>query len=284
MKLLVISNPGAGGADDETRDATLRELGRQAEVVVASDLYDFPGHTPVVMGGDGSLHRVVRELHAKGELGSRPIGLIPMGTGNDLARTAGIDPGNAVEAVLAGRERPMDLLVDDRGGIVVNAVHVGVGAEASQQAKALKPVLSRLAYRVGAVLAGVRAKGWRLRVTVDGQEVADGSRRVLMVGLGNGRSIGGGTPLAPEARPDDGLVDVVVSFAVRPLQRLAFAVRLRRGEHGELGEVKVLRGRTVSIAGEAVPVNADGELGEPITRRSWTVQPGAWRLLVPPPV
>ncbi|MFI6482810.1 diacylglycerol/lipid kinase family protein [Nonomuraea sp. NPDC050663] len=281
MKLLVICNRAAGGVDDEAQEEILRELRAHAEVVVAGEVGGYPDHIPVVMGGDGSLHHVVRTLHERGELGARPIGLIPMGTGNDLARTAGITPDNAVKAVLEGQERPMDLLVDDRDGVVVNAVHVGVGAEASLRAQALKPVLSRLAYRVGALVAGVRARGWRLRVTVDGECVADGTRRVLMVGLGNGRTIGGGTPLAPRAEPGDGLVDVVVSFAVGPLQRLAFGVRLRRGEHTRLGEVRALRGRKVSISGQAVPVNADGELGAKINRRTWTVVPGAWRLLTP---
>ncbi len=158
------------------------------------------------------------ELLARDELAERPVGLIPMGTGNDLARSLGIplDPCEAVEVVLRGRERPMDLLVAGDGTIVVNAVHVGVGALAAEEATPLKPLLRRVAYAAGALLAGVRAKGWHLRVRADGRTIADGRRRILMVGVGNGTSIGGGTPLTPQARPDDGLADVVVSFAVSP--------------------------------------------------------------------
>ncbi|MGW5163264.1 diacylglycerol/lipid kinase family protein, partial [Nonomuraea wenchangensis] len=239
---------------------------------------------PVVLGGDGTLHRVVAALLARGELERRQVGLIPMGTGNDLARTLGIplDPAAAARVVLDGAPRPLDLLVEDEdGGIVLNAVHVGVGAEASRRATPLKPVLRRAAYAAGALLAGVRSKGWRLRVRVDGELVADGRRRVLMVGVGNGASIGGGTPLAPGARPDDGLADVVVSYAVSPWGRLAYGVLLRLGRHPERDDVATFRGRAVVVEGEPVPANADGELCPPAPRRSWTLRPAAWRVVAP---
>ena len=65
---------------------------------------------------------------------------------------------------------------------MVNAVHVGVGADAAAAAGRLKPRLGPLAYPLGALAAGVRSTGWRLRVVVDGRVVADGHRRSLMVG------------------------------------------------------------------------------------------------------
>ncbi|GAA2353436.1 diacylglycerol/lipid kinase family protein [Nonomuraea africana] len=290
MKLLVIHNSSAGGADDESVRTVLRTLEAGADVLTCEDPDDLggalaahPDRVPVVMGGDGSLHALVAALAARGELAGRPVGLIPLGTGNDLARGLGIplDPREAARVVLDGHTRALDLLTDDRGGIVVNAVHVGVGAQASERATALKPVLRRAAYAVGAMLAGLRARGWRLRISVDGTPVADGRRRVLMAGIGNGTSIGGGTPLTPAALPDDGLADVVVSFAVSPPARLGFALLLRRGEHRSRGDVRTYRGGEITIAGEAVPVNADGELGPPTARRTWTVQRQAWRILAP---
>ncbi|MET8990469.1 diacylglycerol kinase family protein [Nonomuraea wenchangensis] len=292
-KLLAMGNPAAGGDDEATRRAVLGVLGGGADVVFHAlegpddldrALDEHPGREPVVLGGDGTLHRVVAALLARGELERRQVGLIPMGTGNDLARTLGIplDPAAAARVVLDGTPRPLDLLVEDEGGgIVLNAVHVGVGAEASRRATPLKPVLRRAAYAAGALLAGVRSKGWRLRVRVDGELVADGRRRVLMVGVGNGASIGGGTPLAPGARPDDGLADVVVSYAVSPWGRLAYGVLLRLGRHPERDDVATFRGRAVVVEGEPVPANADGELCPPAPRRSWTLRPAAWRVVAP---
>ncbi|GAA2874795.1 hypothetical protein GCM10010517_35550 [Streptosporangium fragile] len=287
-ELLAICNEGAGGAGDRARAAavdTLRAGG--ADVVEApvgeKDLGEMldahRDHDVVVLGGDGTLHVVVTALHRRGELAARTVGLVPLGTGNDFARGLGLplDPEVAARVVLAGRSTPLDLLVDDEGGVVVNAVHLGVGAEASEQAAPLKPRLGRLAYPAGALLAGVRSPGWRLRVTVDSRAHADG-RPVLMAGVGNGVTIGGGTPLTPRARPDDGMVDVVVALTTGPLERLAYALRLRRGTHPGLRDVVTARGREVAVAGEPVPVNADGELTGRTARRRWTVMPAAWRM------
>ncbi|MEV4247519.1 diacylglycerol kinase family protein [Streptosporangium canum] len=286
-ELLAIYNEEAGGVDDAARTAVLEVLRGGADVVEApagqKDLDEMldahPGRDVVVLGGDGSLHVTVAALHRRGELDARTVGLVPLGTGNDFARGLGIplDPEVAARIVLAGRPQPLDLLVDDEGGVVVNAVHLGVGAEASEQAKPLKPKLGRFAYAVGGLLAGVRSPGWRLRVTVDGRPLAEG-RPVLMAGIGNGVTIGGGTPLTPRARPDDGMVDVVIALTTGPVDRLVYALRLRRGTHPELRDVVTGRGREVAVEGEPVPVNADGELTGPTARRRWTVAPAAWRM------
>ncbi|GAA3135057.1 diacylglycerol kinase [Planomonospora alba] len=300
--LLAICNRGAGGAQEEAVEAALGTLCEGADVAEVSStgadrgdgaeepdrrldraLDACPGRDVVVLGGDGSLHVVVAALHRRGELGERAVGLVPLGTGNDFARALGLplDPERAARVVLAGHRRPMDLLVDDDGGIVVNAVHLGAGAEASERAAPLKPLLGRLAYPLGGLLAGVRSRGWRLRVTVDGRPLARG-RRVLMAAVGNGVTIGGGTPLTPRARPDDGMVDVVVAATTGPLARAAYALRLRRGTHLGLREVVMDRGREVTVSGGPVPVNADGELTGPVTRRSWTVLPAAWQVFAEP--
>ncbi|GAT70617.1 lipid kinase [Planomonospora sphaerica] len=285
-ELLAICNRRAGGAGEAALEAALGTLRRGADVVEAEAgggldgvLGAHPGRDVVVLGGDGSLHAAVAALHRRGELGARTVGLVPLGTGNDFARALGLpsDPGAAARVVLAGHRRPMDLLVDDDGGIVVNAVHLGAGAEASERAAPLKPVLGKLAYPLGGLLAGVRSRGWKLRVTVDGRPLAHG-RRVLMVAVGNGVTIGGGTPLTPRARPDDGRVDVVVAATTGPLARLAYALRLRRGTHLGLRDVVTDRGGEVAVSGDPVPVNADGELTGPVTGRRWTVLPAAWRI------
>jgi YegS/Rv2252/BmrU family lipid kinase len=292
QRLLVVANAAAGGGDAESTDAAVQELRRAVPVDVAhtrdpTDLEEAldrrNGRDVVVAGGDGSLHLVVQALHRRRELGAPVLGLVPLGTGNDLARALGIPlgPAEAARVVLGGAVRALDLLVDDAGGVVVNAVHVGVGAEASRKAASWKARLGKAAYAAGSVVAGTRSAGWRLRVVVDGAVVADVDRRILMVGIGNGTSIGGGSPLTPDASPSDGLADVVVSEATGPLARLGYAVRLRTGRHVERADVGLARGEVVTVGGQAFPVNADGEVAGPVRRRTWAVHAGAWRLRVP---
>jgi len=236
-----------------------------------------------VVGGDGSLHTAVRHLWRRGEADQCPVGLIPLGTGNDFARGVGLplDPVEAAKVIRTGRPRPVDLVTDDAGGVVVNAMHVGAGAEAAVEARPLKPYLGTAAFPIGAVVAGARAKGWRLRIEVDGRTVTSG-RRVLMAGLANAPSIAGGTAtLAPGASVTDGRVDVVISLAVGPLARIGYALRLIRGTHAEREDVLRRPARTLTISGQPFYVNADGEISGPIRRRSWTVRPGAWRFVLP---
>ncbi|MEV0614673.1 diacylglycerol kinase family protein [Nonomuraea sp. NPDC050404] len=291
-RLLAIVNSSAGSAGDEVVSQVLAVLTEHADTVEAriddpadlpAALAEHPERDPVALGGDGTLHTLIAALAKQGELEKRTVGLIPLGTGNDLARGLGVplDPVEAARAAALGEPRPLDLLRDEIGDIVINAVHLGVGVEAAKAAKPLKPVLHRLAYAAGSVIAGVRMRGLPLIVRVDDRTIADGRRGVLMVGIGNGTSIGGGTPLTPDARPADGLADVIVSFATSPLQRLLYGVLLRLGRHTGRPEVTTVRGRRIRISGPPTHVNADGELTGPITARTWTVEAGAWRLTLP---
>jgi diacylglycerol kinase (ATP) len=290
--MLVIANRAAGSTEQEAVSEALEVLRgdgpaelRYAESREQLDelLERLDGRTLVVVGGDGSLHTTVAALHARGDLGSVTMGLIPLGTGNDLARGLGIplDPREAARLVLDGKPTPLDLLVDDTGGVVVNAVHVGVGADAAQAATPMKSRLGPLAFPVGAVIAGLRTKGWRLEVVVDGRTIAVPRRKALMVGLANAPSIAGGTAqLHPHADPQDGLVDVVVSHSVSPLARVGYAFRLLNGGHTRREDVVTTRAKEVSVAGEPFWLNADGEVTGPTRHRSWTVAAGAWKLIL----
>ena len=289
---LLLASAHAGSTEESEIEAARAVLAEAGPVEVVSTatpeeldraLDSCGDRRLVVAGGDGSLHLAVTRLRARGELADRPIALVPLGTGNDLARALDLplDAAEAARLVLTGRHQPMDLLVDDVGGVVVNAVHVGIGAEAAESAGRWKPRLGVLAYPLGAVAAGLRSTGYRLRVEVDGTVLADDHRRALMVGIGNGPGIGGGTRLLPAARPDDGLLDVMVSRSTGPFARVRFGAALQSGTHLQDPDVRFARGRTVTVSGEPVGVNADGELGDEVTRRTWTVEPGAWSLLRP---
>lgn len=290
---VLVVNPHAGQAAREQSEAARHVLDEASptQLLTTTDPADvdeaiaaLDGRTLVVAGGDGTLHVAVNRLAAAGILASTTIGIVPAGTGNDFARSLGIpqDPAAAARALLAYQPRSVDLLEADDGQLAVNAVHAGLGAEASQRSVPLKDDLGALAYPVGALVAGVRETGWTLEVEVDGAPVSQVARPVLMVGIANAGCIGGGTPLCAPAEPDDGRLDVVVVAAVGPAARAAFGAALQRGRHLTRDDVEHVRGQDVRILGDPVRYNADGELSRPLRQRRYRIRPAAWRVLAPP--
>jgi len=282
----VVVNAEAGTAEQQAVDRAVAVLaGHGPTRLLRTDgtdvLIEVGDDRLVVAGGDGSVHGVVARLHTDGRLADTVLALVPLGTGNDFARGVGLplDPAEAAERAATGSPRPQDLLVDDAGGIVVNAVHAGIGADAAARSEGLKDRLGALAYPAGAVAEGVTASGWSLTVEVDGRPLDLPGDEVLMVGVGNGPSIGGGTRLFPGARTDDGLLDVVVSCATGPMARAAFGLALRKGTHLERDDVLTARGTTARIAGDAVGLDADGELEDAVGDRTWRLLPRAWSLV-----
>ncbi len=292
MSILVVANAEAGSAERHQVEAGWAVLAdrqgtelRWTEEPEELDevLDDLGCRTLVVAGGDGSLHLVAQRLWDRGILEETLLGLVPLGTGNDLARGLGLplEPQEAARVLLDGKPRSLDLLVDEEGSIAVNAVHAGLGAEAAVRSEDLKGSLGPLAYPIGAAIAGVRAGGWDLEVTLDGQRLlpADPGEGVLMVGVANGPSIGGGTLLIPEAALDDGLLDVLVVAATGAAARAAFGAALRRGEHLPRRDVAHGRGGEVRIAGDRVRYDVDGEVIEEVAERTYRLVPRAWRML-----
>jgi diacylglycerol kinase family enzyme len=236
---------------------------------------------------------VIKALYRRHDLARSVLALLPLGTGNDFARGTGIplDVEEAAHVILKGRVAPMDIVVDELGGIVVNNVHVGAGAQASRRGAAWKDRLhtvgvgkvnlGKLGYPIGALLTAWDPPTLRLRVEIDGKVVNDLDSPVLMVAVGNGSSVGGGTELTPEADPADGLMDVMISRATGPLGRFVYAARLGIGAHLESDDVSYLRGRSVSISGESFWCSADGEIYGPERQRTWHVEPAAYSMVLP---
>jgi len=301
--MLVITNADAGTADEEATAAAMTVLEEEADVEVRAtaspdqldDVLDGAGDQRIVVaGGDGSIHAIVAALHRRGELAGRTLGLIPLGTGNDFARTLGIplEPEAAARALLDGTPRPLDLVVDDAGDITVNGVHVGASAEAGKKGALWKERLGsvgvgkvnlgRLGYPIGALQTALNPPTLRVRVSVDDVVVADTDRQVLLVAIGNGASVGGGTELTPDAVPDDGEVDVLVASPVSAWARVGLALRLPLRRHEEHADATIVRGRVVQVEGTPFDCNSDGEISGPVRSRTWRVLPAAYAMVVPP--
>ena len=302
--LLVITNAEAGTVDGQVLDQALSTILDRASLEVTSTsnpgeldgvLHRAGSRTIVVAGGDGSMHAVVSALHRRHDLDGAVLGLIPLGTGNDFARHMNIplDTEEAAAVLVEGEVRPVDLIIDETGEVVVNHVHVGAGAQASRRGARWKDRLGqigygrlnlgRLGYPIGALLASTKPPYIRLRVEVDGKVIVDLDKPVLMVAIGNGPTVGGGASLTPEADAEDGMLDVMISRATGPVARFAYAAGLALGRHHERDDVIYLRGRTVSVSGDSFYCSADGEIYGPERHRTWRLEPNAYSMVLPRP-
>ena len=295
---LVLTNRGAGGVDDDVVAAVLGAARPHGPVDVV-DVREVDGRgaqlrgraagRPVVLlGGDGTVHRVVQDLHDAQALGDVVLVVAPGGSGNDLAGALGLDdePAAVVGACLAGLVQDLDLVVDDHGVVCVNVAHVGAGLEVSERAAGLKDHLGAvglpgLAYPLaGAVEAVGGPRTWHLTVRAD--EAVVHSDDVALVAVANGRRFGGGAARLGSADLSDGHVVVLVARADSVLDRAALAVALLADRVPDLEAVGVHRASEVVVEGDAARWVVDGEPDdEPRSSRRWSVRPGAWRVLLP---
>jgi diacylglycerol kinase (ATP) len=294
--LLLISNAAAGTNEEQAVESAVKVLGEsyvvdQVETSDADQLaaaLALADERPVVIaGGDGSLHAVVNALDTLGILGESRLGLIPLGTGNDFARGVGIplDCAGSARVISEGHVASVDVIVDDCDRIVVNNVHLGVGADASRKADKWKPrfgllKLGRLGYVVGAIGAGLRPDFIEATVTVDGVPVAPRGH-IAQVAIGNGSRVGGGTELVPGADPTSGRLVVILSRSAGPWSRVLYMLRLRLGTHAQMREVSRVTGRQVKVEGGKFHISADGEISGPYTCMSWELRPAALQMFLP---
>ncbi len=260
---IVVSRTLAGPADDLARAA---RAGRADHGLV------------VVGGGDGTLGAVARELLDGGPV----MGVLPLGTANDFARTLEIpaDPLRAVEVIATAAPRAVDVGMVN-GIPFLNAASVGLSADlAAELSDDTKRRFGRGGYLLTALRVILRSRSFYVRIE---GEFGTAAARSLMLAVGNGRHHGGGLTVAPDATIDDGKLDLY-SLETTRLWRLALiAWALRSGSHVHWSDVRANRGDWFEIATRRPrPVNVDGELRTETPAR-FTIRKGALRVLAPPP-
>jgi len=240
------------------------------------------GHDPVVLGGgDGTVSSAVDLLaheHAT-------LGLLPLGTANDFARTLEIPTGleEACQTIARGKVVDVDLgLVGDN--YYVNVASVGVSAGVT---RALSPEMKRrmgaLAYPVAAMRAFFRHEPFAARLVFpDGDHEPVEYGRLLQVAVGNGRFYGGGMVVAPGSGIDDGNLDVYAIRLGRHRDMLGVFRYLKSGDFLRSEFVDQYRTRRVRLVTdpEGLPVNVDGELVA-TTPEDFAVAKNALHVIVP---
>ena len=234
------------------------------------------GEVPVVISGDGLIGAVGGALAGS----ATPLGIVPGGRGNDLARVLGIpdDPQAAVAMLAAGQSRRIDV-GEVNGRRFLGIVSVGFDSEANRLANETKWLRGNLVY----AYAGVRTLlGWKpARFTI---RVGEERERFsgYSISVANSKAFGGGMFIAPDADLTDGEFDVVSVGEVGKLRFLSNLPKVFKGTHVEEDEVRVFRTSRLELsASRPFPIYADGEhlANLPAKLR---VLPQALSVIVPP--
>ena len=257
--------------------------------------------TVIALGGDGIIHEVVNGLMAI-DVRDRPrLGIIPMGTGNDFARTLGMtsnNPEQALQQILACGERSIELgcVKSDtepigpagtpEGTYFMETLSFGLDAAIAldttdKRDAGTKQEGSSLFITSSIKIFAKSSKGYPCRASFDGEEPID--LPTLMFAIQNGPTYGAGFRICPDANPTDGVLDVCANVRRAIVPRLLFLLALAYGGHHTWSRTVTMRKAkhiTIDFTDREPPCQVDGER---LTGRRFeiTVVPDALRVLVP---
>jgi len=230
----------------------------------------------IVGGGDGTLNASIRGLLATG----LPLGVLPLGTANDFARTLGIppDPVEAARIIAAGNLRPVDL-GEVNGHYFLNVASIGFSAELARElTEDAKRRWGVLGYGIVAARLLFRSRLFTAQLEHDGSIE---KLHTFQIAIGNGKHYGGGMTVAETATVDDGVLDFYSLEIDHWWRLLALLPSLRMGTHGQWDDVRTFRTTELVIhTRRPRPVNTDGELTTR-TPATFRVHPGAIRVFRP---
>jgi diacylglycerol kinase (ATP) len=267
---MLLVNPGGGRGRTGAHLAELRRLAEHsgAEFVASRDVADLERlarqavatgtERLVVAGGDGTIHHAVQAL-----VGSETIlGILPLGSGNDIAGALGLPRRLAAAGEVAFAGRPRSIDVGCAGGrYFAGVAGVGFDSEANRYANTIRHLRGGLVYiwAVLRMLGGFQPP--RLSIEVEGGEPGF-SGRIMLVAFANSPRYGGGMKIAPAALMDDGLLDCVVVREISRLELLRVFPHVFRGTHLRHPAVTMLRAASLRVALDR-PLTSYGD-GEPL--------------------
>jgi diacylglycerol kinase (ATP) len=295
MRTCIIVNPNAGSVEElEALEAQLDRL-PDSEVLrteaagdaerLAREAVLGGADLVVAAGGDGTLNEVVNGL--SDDFGKARLGLLPLGTGNDFARSIGVpdDIEGALAILESGAARAVDVARATIGEICRCFLNMSVGGfsgEVSERASEAKDRWGPLAYMRGAIGALPELKGFLTTITLNGAETL--RLETFNIVAANGRYVASGIPAAPKAALDDGLLDVVISPMTTIPQLAVLIPQVLLGRHLESDLLLFRRATRLEIECDPpMAFNVDGELiGEGTAR--FEILPRALQVIVGPNV
>lgn len=289
-ELVVLVNPAArGGRTLRMLDPVVRRL-REGERPVSVIMGTTPedaleracmavAEEPealVAFGGDGLVHLALQAVAGT----DVPLGIIPAGTGNDIADALGIpkqDPVAAAGIVAAGVVRDVDAGRVGGEEWFAGVMACGFDSRVNERANRMTRPPGMARYLLAMVQELREFRPLPFRITVDGETREFGG---MLVAVANTRSYGAGMRVCPHARPDDGLLDVTIVEEMSTAAFLRIFPSVYRGGHLGRPGVVTLRGKEITVAAPGVVAYADGERLGPLPL-TCAVHPGALRVLAP---
>lgn len=276
MKILLVYNPFAGHKRGEKLlpqieglltekkidfDLRLTEYPEHAvEIVGQADFKEYDGI--VAAGGDGTLFEVINGYFKNRKKGRIPLGVLPTGTGNAFARDLDIDVSRweeAVEIIHAGQRRKVDVghfRTHGQDYYYLNIMGLGFVADVTKTAKAIK-FLGNVSYTLGVIYQTALLKTHHLDIEIDGKAY---QRDNVFVEISNTRYTSNFL-MAPNAKIDDGLLDVTLLSPLNRRKLLKFFPKVFTGEHVFLDEIETFQARKIKISTDVPKVlTPDGEL------------------------
>jgi diacylglycerol kinase (ATP) len=292
MRIHFIVNPHAGSVDQlndlqqavqSRSDIIVHELGPSSDIATLVDTALQAGAEMVLAGGgDGTINAVLNALAPAFD--QVKLGIIPLGTGNDLARTLslGPDPVAAFASLEEGQERVLDIIEMVYGERMLYGLNMAIGGFTGQMNEVLNEELKAswgpLAYLIGAVQILPELTHYDTEIHWD--DGTTDTLTLLNLAIANGRTAGGGWSVAPMANPEDGLLDVIGVHYVSFMDLAEMTAQFVAGTYLANEHVFYRKVQQISVVSRpGMWFNLDGELltNEPV---KLAVKPHALRMLV----
>ncbi len=271
MKPHIIFNPTAGSVANVNRTLAILKRLRPVAVSVTRKPRDAEKRTHeavrcgceyvVVAGGDGTLNEVINGI---ARTKRRPqLGIVPLGTGNDFARTLGLPFSleENIDILRAGNTRAIDI-VRVHSKRTRYFVNVSAGGFSGMVDEKISPEIKRswgpLAYIRGAAAALPKLRSYKTRIALDRREEL--LSELYNAVIANGRFVAGGLPIAPEADPSDGLLDVILIPKRSPPEMVVLAAEIILGKHFSNSSIIFRRAKKIALRSRpGMCFNVDGE-------------------------
>ena len=271
MKILIIVNPMSGRGKAAKNISKLESLLGKKEIDYKMVLTSSPGDAKTiaserrkdfdivsVFGGDGTMNEVLNGLVG----GNTPMSIIPIGTGNDFARSANLpmkmEP--ALDNILNGKPISYDIGLFNNERYFINVIGIGFDAFANIQSRKIKRLRGTMVYVVAVFKTLRQWKSVKMKIQMDDKEIEDLS---YLTCIANGWSVGGGLSLAPDANLNDGFFDICHVSDISSGKIVRHFSRLMNGKINDFSEVSLHRSKKIKItSNDYLPMHLDGEIIE----------------------